>query len=94
MSNRVAWRIVGSLSGMLAGLAARRVLLLTWRLARRSDPPANPASPRTTWGEALAWSIASGVAIGVARLFAQRGAAEVWHAATGEYPEGMESVSP
>ena len=33
-------------------------------------------------------------AIGVARLFAQRGAAEAWHAATGEYPEGMESVSP
>lgn len=94
MSRRMAWKIVGSLSGVLAGLAARRVLLATWRFFRDSDPPANPASRRTTWAEAVAWSVASGVALGLARLIAQRGAAEAWHAATGSYPEDMESVTP
>ena len=49
---------------------------------------------RTTWAEAIAWSIASGVALGLARLIAQRGAAEAWRKATGAYPEDMESVSP
>jgi hypothetical protein len=30
----------------------------------------------------------------VARLVAQRGAAEAWRAATGSYPEEIEDVSP
>ena len=92
MSNRMGWRIVAGLSGVLAGLAARRALLLGWRAFRDSDPPTNPASMRTTWAEAIAWSIASGVTLGLARLIAQRGAAEAWRAATGAYPEDMESV--
>lgn len=94
MSNRMGWKIVASLSGIFAGLAARRLLLVGWRTFRSSDPPANPASMRTTWAEAIAWSIASGVALGLARLIAQRGAAEAWRKATGAYPEDMESVSP
>jgi hypothetical protein len=94
MSNRMGWKIVAGLSGLFAGLAARRVLLIGWRSLRDSDPPANPASMRTTWAEAIAWSIVSGVTLGLARLIAQRGAAEAWRKATGAYPEDMESVSP
>jgi hypothetical protein len=93
MSNRVAWRIVASLSAMVAGLAARRVLILGWRSVRNTDPPSNPASMRTTWPEAIVWGIASGVVLGLARMIAQRGAAAAWRAATGSYPEDMESVS-
>ena len=78
MSRRMAWKIVGSLSGVLAGLAARRVLLLTWRFFRDSDPPANPASRRTTWAEAVAWSVASVWPSAWPGLIAQRGAAEAW----------------
>ncbi len=37
---------------------------------------------------------ACGVAIAVARLVAQRAAAEAWKKATGAYPEGLEAVSP
>jgi hypothetical protein len=90
----MAWRIVGSLSGVVAGVVARQVLLATWRAARGSEPPANPAAAHTSWGEALAWSVASGVAFGVARLVGVRGAAEAWRAATGEYPEDLEAVRP
>jgi hypothetical protein len=42
----------------------------------------------------LAWAAACGVAIAVARLVAQRGAAEAWKKATGSYPAGLETVSP
>ena len=40
------------------------------------------------------WAAASGVAMAVTRLVAQRGAAEAWRARTGSYPAGLESVSP
>jgi len=38
--------------------------------------------------------VASGVAFGVARMVAVRGAAEAWRAATGEYPKDLEAVRP
>lgn len=40
------------------------------------------------------WAVASGVAMAVTRLVAQRGAAEAWKAKTGSYPAGLETVTP
>ena len=90
----MAWRIVGSLSGVLAGLAARQVLLRTWRFFRDSDPPANPASRRTTWAEAVAWSVASGWPSAWPASSPSGRAGGGVAAATGSYPEDMESVTP
>jgi len=88
------WKAVGGMSGIAAGAATRRLLQLGWRRTRGGDPPTNPASPGTRWSEALAWAVASGVAMAVTRMVSQRGAAGAWKAATGEYPEGLETVSP
>ena len=94
MNERVLWQAAGALSGVVSGLLARRALQTGWRRVIGGDPPTNPASPSTTWSEALIWAASSGVAIAVARLVAERGAAEAWKAATGRYPEGLESVGP
>ena len=88
------WKVVALASGAAAGAATRSVLHFGWRRAKGSEPPANPASPRTSWPEALIWAAASGVAMAVTRLVAQRGAAEAWKASTGRYPAELESVSP
>lgn len=85
---------MGSLSGIAAGLGARALLRASWRRTVGGDPPTNPASPSTRWSEALTWAVASGVAMAVTRLVAQRGAAEAWKATTGSYPAGLETVSP
>ena len=90
----ILWKIVALASGATAGAATRAVLHFGWRRAKGSEPPANPASPRTSWPEALIWAAASGVAMAVTRLVAQRGAAEAWKARTGSYPAELESVSP
>ncbi len=90
----MTWKVVGGLSGILAGAATRRLLQAGWRRARGGDPPTNPAAPTTGWSEALGWAVASGVAMAVTRLISQRGAAGAWKAATGRYPEGLETVSP
>ena len=53
-----------------------------------------PSEPAHDLADALLWAIGSGVALAVARLVAQRGAAEAWHVATGSYPtEVVESGS-
>lgn len=91
---RMLWKAVGSLSGVGAGWTTRVLLRAGWRRTRGGDPPANPAAPGTAWSEAIIWAAASGVAIAVTRMVAQRGAAEAWRATTGRYPAGMESVTP
>lgn len=91
---QLRWKLLGAVTGLLAGLLTRTALKTSWRKLQGTDPPTNPASPRTTWPEALAWAASSGVALAVMRLVAQRGAAEAWKAKTGSYPKELESVSP
>jgi hypothetical protein len=86
------WRIVGGLSAVLAGIAARKAIQLAWRTATGKQPPTNPESPDTTWQEAVGWAIVSGAAVGVARLLATRTAANYWRKSTGDLPPGLEEV--
>lgn len=86
MATDTTWKIGSGLAGVAAGWVTRSALRAIWRRAKGEQPPENPASPHTTWPDALLWAAGSGVALAVARLVAQRGAAEAWHAATGSYP--------
>jgi hypothetical protein len=95
MSKRMeetAWKIVGTGGAILAGLAARKLLTAAWTKMRKTDPPSNPAAPGTSWGEALSWAAASGLAVAISRLLAQRGAAAGWQKALGSLPPGLEEV--
>lgn len=83
----LAWRVVGTLAGVAAGSATRKLMRTTWQRTKGSDPPTNPAASGVTWADAIGWTLASAVALGLARLIAQRGAAEAWRAATGAYPD-------
>ena len=88
------WKGAGALTGAASGGLTRTALKKGWVKWRGTDPPTNPAALGTKWSEALAWAAACGVAIAIARLVAQRGAAEAWKKATGSYPKGLETVSP
>ncbi len=90
---KLAWRLLGGLSAVLGGLAARKLLTTIWTRATGKAPPINPVSPSTTWPEAVGWAAASGVAMGVARMLATRKAAETWAKASGRLPPGLEEVS-
>ena len=86
---------VGSqLIGIATGIATRKISMVVldkvWRKTKRTEPPADPASPGTPWAEALIWAAASGVAVGVGRLVATKGAATAKMKLTGKAPEGME----
>jgi hypothetical protein len=94
MDDELAWKVVGAGTGLAAGALTRKILVKAWTRTRGSAPPANPAAPRTTWTEALAWAAASGVTLAISKLLAQRAAAGAWRAAKGAYPPGLEAVTP
>ena len=87
------WRIFGGLSAVFAGLAARKLLTKGWQAAVGDEPPANPAAPGTRWPEAIVWAVASGAAMGLARMLATRKAADYYKKSTGHLPKGLEEVT-
>ncbi len=60
-----------------------------WRMATGTPPPTIPEDPDTDWAEAVAWAVASGVVIGVARLVATRRAANYYRRSTGALPKAL-----
>jgi hypothetical protein len=91
---KVGWKVAATASSLLAARLTAKAVTGGWKHVKRSDPPANPASPTTGWGEAVGWAAASGVAIALARLAARRGAAGAWRKATGHLPPGLEEAAP
>lgn len=81
-----AWNLVASGAAIAMAMAIKPVLERLWTALFGKTPPGNPASAETTWREAVTWSLASGAAIGVARLVAQRAAAAMWYRRRGAYP--------
>jgi hypothetical protein len=90
LSEERAWSLVALASGALAVVVVRQGLEAGWQRLRHEDPPQNPAARQVDWGSALAWTVATSVAIGVGRLLAHRGAAEGWRKVRGRYPEGLD----
>lgn len=83
------WNAVATLASIGAAMAARNAATSVWQNQVGAQPPQNPADPDTTWGEAIGWTIATGILVGTARLFARRGAATVWKKVQGELPPGV-----
>lgn len=88
-SSRI-WTVFSLVSAVLAAAAARKGLNTSWKVATGKKPPENPADPDVDIWEAVAWATVSGVAIGVARMLAQRKAATYYAKSTGHLPPGVQ----
>lgn len=86
------WKLMGTGSAIVTGIAARKVITAAWTKGTGQAPPQNPESPDTTWQEALVWALVSGALIGVARMLAARKAADIYRSATGHLPRGLQDV--
>lgn len=86
------WKAVATLASIGAAMAARNAATAVWKNRVGEDPPANPADPTTTWGEAIAWTLATGALVGTARLFARRGAAKMWERVDGDLPPDLQEA--
>jgi hypothetical protein len=84
------WTVFSLVSAVVAAAAARKGLNTSWKVATGKKPPENPADPDVDIWEAVAWATISGVAIGVARMLAQRKAASYYARSTGHLPPGIQ----
>lgn len=90
---KTMWKLAATGAAVIAGIAVRSALMSLWRAVMKNEPPNNPADPATSWGEAIAWTAATGLVVGVARMIASRGAAAGWQKATGTLPPGLQEVA-
>jgi hypothetical protein len=89
----MVWRILGTGSAVVAASFAEKGVRAAWKTATGSEPPVLPEDPDTRWGEAVAWALLSGAAIGLARLVATRRAAAYYKQSTGELPKALRRVA-
>lgn len=90
MDEETTWQMVAVGSAALAGIGARQLMNSGWKLVRRDEPPQNPAARSVDWSEAIAWTVVTGVVVGLMRLVAERGAATGWRRVKGHYPKGLD----
>jgi hypothetical protein len=80
------YKLLGTLAAVAAAFVTKQLLSQVWKRVFGHEPPDKPESLDVELGEALGWAIASGTAVGVARLMAQRQVAATWQRANGEVP--------
>lgn len=74
MGGRIAWQIIGVGGAALAAIAARKALSIVWEKATHKPVPLNSYDDEVGLGEALAWTVVSGVGVAVVQLVVQRAA--------------------
>jgi Protein of unknown function (DUF4235) len=89
-SSRV-WTILSLVAGLGAAALTRILLNRSWKVAAGKNPPENPADPDVSLGEAVVWASVTGAAVALARMLAQRRAADYYHRSTGHLPPGLSS---
>lgn len=81
-----SYKLLGTLSAVAGAFVARKLLRIVWKALTGKTPPDKPESLDVGLAEALTWAVASGAAVGIARVVAQRQVASTWQKANGELP--------
>ncbi|GAA4689218.1 DUF4235 domain-containing protein [Nocardioides nanhaiensis] len=84
------WSVFSLVAAVGAGTVAKKGVTASWKAATGKNPPANPADPDVDIWEAVAWAVASGTLIALARMLATRKAANYYAKSTGHLPPGLE----
>jgi hypothetical protein len=84
------WAGFSTVAALGAAIVARKGLDKGWRVATRRKPPDNPADPDVALWEAVTWSAATGAAVALARMFAQRRAANYYVKSAGHLPPQLQ----
>ena len=83
------WTVFSLVSALAAAAIAKLVIDKSWAMVTGKEPPENPADPDVEVWEAVSWAVASGVAVGLARMLAQRRAASYYQRSTGHLPPDL-----
>jgi len=86
---KLLWRGMSAVGVVVATVAVQHALVVAWRVATGRKPPEAPEDPDSTWGRPLVWAMASGAAVGGARLVVLRLAAAYYRKNTGRLPKSL-----
>ncbi|MCX6401248.1 MAG: DUF4235 domain-containing protein [Propionibacteriales bacterium] len=84
------WSAFSLVAALGAASIAKKGLDTGWKAATGKQPPANPADPDVDVWEAVAWAAASGTFVALAKMFAQRRAANYYARSTGHLPPALQ----
>jgi thiazole synthase ThiGH ThiG subunit len=84
------WTVFSLVSALGAATLAKKALDTGWRAATGKHPPVNPADPDVAMGEAIAWAVVSGTFVALARMLAQRRAANYFQRSAGHLPPQLQ----
>jgi Protein of unknown function (DUF4235) len=87
--NSKVWTVFSLVAGLGAAALTRVLLDHSWKVAAGKNPPENPADPDVSIGEAMIWAGVTGAAVALARMLAQRRAADYYQRSTGHLPPGL-----
>jgi thiazole synthase ThiGH ThiG subunit len=84
------WSLMSVVSALGAATLAKKALDTGWRAATGKKPPVNPADPDVRMAEAVAWAAVSGTFVALARMLAQRRAANYYAKSAGHLPPQLQ----
>ena len=84
------WTVFSLVSTLGAAALAKKALDTGWRAATGKHPPENPADPDVQMIEAVAWAVVSGTFVALARMLAQRRAANYFRRSAGHLPPQLQ----
>lgn len=87
------FKLIGTAAAIGAAAVAKQVSEKGWKAVMATDPPANPEDPDTELWEAIAWAVASGALIALARMLATRQWTKYYAKSTGSVPANPNEVS-
>jgi hypothetical protein len=71
LSREQKWNAISLGAAVVAAVVVRRGIRAAWKMARDDSPPLNPLREDSTWTDAILFSLATGMAVGLARLGAR-----------------------
>jgi hypothetical protein len=85
--NKVVYKPVGTLIGILGGMAASAVFNKVWgRFAGKDEAP-DPTDRKASWTEVLIAATIQGAIFGLVKAAVDRGGATGYRKVTGEWPD-------
>jgi hypothetical protein len=82
---KLLYKPVGIVSGVVAGLVAKRLFEALWGVVDDEEPP-KPTTLRTTWPKVLGAAAVEGITFKVTRAAVDRAGAKSFHHVTGAWP--------
>lgn len=82
----IAWKVLATVSGLVAAKAATKVTATGWKAATGNRPPAGKFDPEHTAAQIAVFTIVSSAVTAGFKAYAQRKAADFYTKSAGELP--------